>query len=170
MSDLEPKIYVACLAAYNDGQLHGCWIDADQPEETLYQDVQAMLAESPVAGAEEWVIQDYEGFGGYSLSEYTGLDQVAEIAAFIREHQELGVAVLNYTGGDLEQSQVMIDEQYHGLYDTEEDFTESFFEETHEIPKYLVNYIDYEKMSRDWFISDFMSLDIRHQVAVFSVS
>lgn len=169
MSELEPRIYVACLAAYNEGQLHGCWIDADQSEESLYEAVQAMLAESPVAGAEEWAIHDYEGFGGYSLSEYTGLDQVADIAAFIREHQELGVAVLNYTGGDLEQSQVMIDEQYHGLYATEKDFTESFFEEMHEIPAYLIYYIDYEKMAKDWFLSDFMSLDMGHQVAVFSV-
>jgi Antirestriction protein (ArdA) len=26
-----PRIYVACLAAYNNGRLHGEWIDADQP-------------------------------------------------------------------------------------------------------------------------------------------
>lgn len=25
-----PRIYVACLAAYNNGSLHGRWIDADQ--------------------------------------------------------------------------------------------------------------------------------------------
>lgn len=24
-----PRIYVACLAAYNNGHLHGRWIDAD---------------------------------------------------------------------------------------------------------------------------------------------
>ena len=26
----EPRIYVACLAAYNNGHLHGAWIDAAQ--------------------------------------------------------------------------------------------------------------------------------------------
>ena len=26
----QPRIYVACLAAYNNGYLHGAWIDADQ--------------------------------------------------------------------------------------------------------------------------------------------
>jgi hypothetical protein len=25
--DLEPRIYVACLAAYNSGWLHGAWIE-----------------------------------------------------------------------------------------------------------------------------------------------
>lgn len=30
-----PRIYAACLAAYNSGRLHGRWIDATQdPEET----------------------------------------------------------------------------------------------------------------------------------------
>jgi hypothetical protein len=24
----QPQIYVACLAAYNNGRLHGVWIDA----------------------------------------------------------------------------------------------------------------------------------------------
>ena len=30
ISDSNPRIYVACLAAYNNGYLHGAWIDADQ--------------------------------------------------------------------------------------------------------------------------------------------
>lgn len=25
----KPRIYAACLAAYNSGYLHGAWIDAD---------------------------------------------------------------------------------------------------------------------------------------------
>jgi antirestriction protein len=78
------------------------------------------------------------------------------------------VAVLEYTGGDLEQSRSMLEDQYHGLHDSEKDFTESSFAETREIPEYLVNYIDYEAMARDWFMSDFISLEVNHQVAVFS--
>jgi len=30
-----PRIYVACLAAYNAGKLHGEWIDADQDAEAI---------------------------------------------------------------------------------------------------------------------------------------
>ena len=29
-TESNPRIYVACLAAYNNGYLHGVWIDADQ--------------------------------------------------------------------------------------------------------------------------------------------
>lgn len=58
----EPQIYVACLAAYNNGHLHGAWIDAAQEPWAIYDAVRVMLAASPIAGAEEWAIHDYEGF------------------------------------------------------------------------------------------------------------
>jgi len=31
-----PRIYVACLAAYNSGKLHGEWIDASQTAEDIH--------------------------------------------------------------------------------------------------------------------------------------
>ena len=50
----QPRIYVACLASYNAGVLHGAWIDADQPVEAIYEDVQAMLAASPENRTCQW--------------------------------------------------------------------------------------------------------------------
>ena len=41
-----PRIYVACLAAYNNGRLHGRWIDATDPHK-VWEQVNAMLAASP---------------------------------------------------------------------------------------------------------------------------
>ena len=43
----ERRIYVACLAAYNSGHLHGQWIDADQSADDIQEEVNAMLASSP---------------------------------------------------------------------------------------------------------------------------
>lgn len=57
-----PRIYVACLAAYNNGILYGKWIDADQDADSIRLEIQIMLAGSPVPRAEEWAIHDYEGF------------------------------------------------------------------------------------------------------------
>ncbi len=76
-----PKIYVACLAAYNSGILHGHWINADQEPDKIWEGIAAMLKASPIAGAEEYAIHDYEGFEGASLSEYSGIDEVAALAA-----------------------------------------------------------------------------------------
>ncbi|KDA00731.1 antirestriction protein ArdA, partial [Hyphomonas oceanitis] len=48
-----PRIYVACLAAYNNGRLHGAWIDAITPD-AIRAGVREMLATSPEPDAEEW--------------------------------------------------------------------------------------------------------------------
>lgn len=41
------RIYVACLASYNAGKLHGVWIDLDGKEESeVWNDINAMLAKS----------------------------------------------------------------------------------------------------------------------------
>ena len=58
-----PRIYVASLADYNAGRLHGRWIRADQQAEALHQEIAAMLAESQEPVAEDWAIHDYENFG-----------------------------------------------------------------------------------------------------------
>jgi len=42
-----PRIYVACLASYNNGVLHGAWIDAVQDADALQAEVATMLRASP---------------------------------------------------------------------------------------------------------------------------
>lgn len=83
-----PRIYVACLSAYNKGTLHGEWIDADQDSDNLLLDIQQMLAASPEWKAEEWVIHDYEGFGRLRLDEAESLVRISAIAAGIVAHGE----------------------------------------------------------------------------------
>jgi antirestriction protein len=100
--DLEPRIYVACLAAYNSGWLHGAWIAVEDDADAVWAAIAAMLKASPVAGAEEFAIHDYEGFGGVEIAEYAGVDRVVEIAGFLRERGVLGALVLEHVGGDLE--------------------------------------------------------------------
>jgi antirestriction protein len=42
-----PRIYVACLASYNNGTLHGEWIDANQDEDAIRGAIADMLSRSP---------------------------------------------------------------------------------------------------------------------------
>jgi antirestriction protein len=54
-----PRIYVACLAAYNNGYLHGRWIDANCDADNIRADIKSMLSQSPMAKievCEEWAI------------------------------------------------------------------------------------------------------------------
>jgi antirestriction protein len=42
-----PRIYIACLASYNNGVLHGEWIDAEDDADTMQEQVNRILRASP---------------------------------------------------------------------------------------------------------------------------
>ena len=143
-----PRIYVACLAAYNNGRLHGAWIDATGPDEIMGQ-VRAMLGASPEPDAEEWAIHDHEGFAGASLSEYASFETVCALAAFIDEHGALGAKLYREFGDDLEQARAAF-EDYAGEYRSAADFVEELTRDSGtEIPASLDYYIDWQALARD---------------------
>ena len=146
-----PRIYAACLAAYNSGCLHGRWIDATTPDE-IRDEVRAMLAASPEPNAEDWAIHDYEGFEGANLSEYTSFETVCELADFIEENGELGGKVLSHFGDDLAEARAAF-EDYAGEYRSSADFAEQLhegeFSERTEISESLRYYIDWQALARD---------------------
>jgi antirestriction protein len=120
-----PHVYVADLAAYNNGELHGAWIDATQEPEAMWEQINAMLARSPIPGAEEIAIHDYQNFGPLRLSEYESINTVAKIARGFVEH---GRAFLHWVA-------------YRGTSDTDavEDFEDNF----------LGHYTSYEEMGEE---------------------
>lgn len=144
----EIKIYVADLAAYNSGHLHGVWIDATQGLEDMQEQVNAMLAASPVEDAEEYAIHDHEGVGSYDLGEYAGLETAHEVALFIEEYPEFGSALLSHFG-DLDDAKKAAQDSYCGSHSSLADYAQELTEETTEIPESLRRYVDYERMARD---------------------
>lgn len=149
VSDSNPRIYVACLAAYNNGFLHGAWIDADQDADEIRDAIAAMLARSPVEHAEEYAIHDYEGFEGVSISEYAGIDNVARIAAFIAKHGALGAGLLDQFSGDMDQAESTFEDCYHGQFASLADYMEELTTESVTNPEALRYYVDWEGMARD---------------------
>ncbi len=170
VSDSSPRIYVACLAAYNNGFLHGFWIDADQDADQIRDAIAAMLARSPVEDAEEYAIHDYEGFEGVSISEHTGIDSVAKMAAFIGEHGALGAGLLEQFGGDMDQAESTLEDCYHGQFTSLADYMEELTTESVTIPEALRYYVDWDAMARDAEIGgDLFTIETAHgDVHVFS--
>jgi antirestriction protein len=144
-----PRIYVACLAAYNNGYLHGAWIDATQGEWGIWDDIQKMLAASPIPEAEEYAVHDYEGFEGARISEYMGIETIAKLAAFITEHGALGGVVLEYYNNDLDEASEALTERYLGQYTSLADYMQEMTEGSMTIPQTLHYYIDWQAMARD---------------------
>ncbi len=143
------RIYVACLAAYNNGYLHGAWIDATQGAWGIWEDIQKMLVASPIPEAEEHAIHDYEGFEGARISEYTDIETVAKLAEFITEHGALGGAVLEYYNNDLDEANEALTERYLGQYTSLADYVQEMTEDSMTIPQTLQYYIDWPAMARD---------------------
>ena len=170
LSDSNPRIYVACLAAYNDGYLHGAWIDADQDADDIRNEVSLMLAHSPIKGAEEYAIHDYEGFEGVTISEYAGIDTVARMGAFIAEHGALGASLLEHFSGDIEQAESTLEDCYHGQFASLADYMEELTTGSTPIPEALRYYVDWDGMARDAEIGgDLFTIETAHgEVHVFS--
>ena len=164
----EPKVYVACLAAYNNGILHGEWIDANQEADAIRNEIAAMLKASPIPDAEEWAIHDYEDFEGVRIEEYSGIDEVAEKAAFIAEHGKLGAELISHFG-ELDEARSAMENRFHGTFSSLADCMEELTEQTTEIPKTLRYYIDWQAMARDTEMSgDMFTVETAHdEVHVF---
>ncbi|QTA82717.1 Antirestriction protein domain-containing protein [Desulfonema limicola] len=155
MATNTPKIYVACLSSYNSGILHGEWIDANQDEDDIQNEIQEMLKQSPVPDAEEWAIHDFEGFYEIRISEYEDIETVSKIAQNIEAHGEAYASYISDMDGDVEDDIEKFEEAYRGEYKNKKDFAYQLMHDCYTIPEFLESYIDYESYARDLFICDY---------------
>ena len=152
-----PRVYVACLASYNNGILHGAWIDATNEDEMI-EAIEEMVKKSAQPGAEEWAIHDYEGFGPCSLDEGESIGVVAELGSMIEEHGPAFAVWADYQGVG-EANEENFEDAYHGEWDSETAYAEDSFNSCEEVPDHLADYIDYEKYANDLFMSDCFSVE-----------
>jgi antirestriction protein len=168
-----PRIYVASLADYNSGRLHGKWIDATQTAEEIREQIQQMLAASIEPVAEDWAIHDYEGFGKLKLGELEDIPYVAEVALLIQEHGTLFAAVTAYAC-DINEARKYMEEGYCGAFNSVEEYAEQLAEDLygHEItllPDLLRHHIDYDGVARDLELSgDIFTIEHDGKIHVFN--
>lgn len=124
------RIYVASLSDYNDGRLHGEWIDlgADTDADEVWEAIEAMLASSPGSEpAEEFAIHDYEGFGSLHLGEHEPIDRVVFLACLVDELGEdvVGAYACHVVGEHQEFTADEVRDAYRGEFDSEVEFVRS---------------------------------------------
>ena len=144
----QPQVYVACLAAYNSGHLHGEWITPKADKDELQEQIDKVLKSSPIQGAEEWAIHDYDSFP--NLGEYPDLDKLIQVQEAIDEHGKYVVNAFleNWSVEDLDH----IDDAYYGTYDSFSEFAQQLAEDTIEGlngDTTLARYFDWEAWERD---------------------
>jgi antirestriction protein len=165
------KIYVRCLAAYNNGIYHGKYIDCTQGIEHIREEIHALLLSSPIPNAEEYAIHDFEDCGSIPVSEYESLESIVQKAEFFGTWGKLGAEVCANYGGNVDDATRALEDHYHGEYESEEDYARELIEETTDmstIPDIIKYNIDYKSIARDLFIGDFNSFKINGMVHVFS--
>jgi antirestriction protein len=121
--------YFACLAAYNNGRLHGAWVDLEEATtaDEIQECIDWILATSPEHGAEEWAMHDSSGLP-HCLSR-TEWPDLSDLAAY-------GEALAEIAGDadDMEAFRLYCDdrgeivdvdafrEAYNGCHDSGADF------------------------------------------------
>lgn len=156
-----PRIYVACLASYNAGQLHGVWIDAAQDVDDIQDAIDEMLRQSPVPNAEEWAIHDVEDFESVPISEHESLEMISIIANGLMLHDEAYAIYCNiFDDYDVDN----FEERYQGCHRDKESFVYDYMEDIGALKAVedaglQTCYIDFEAIARDWFITDFIGED-----------
>jgi antirestriction protein len=136
---VEPQIWVGSLSDYNNGILHGEWLDAARDVDEIQADIQTMLDRSPTAAqtglsAEEWGIFDNDGFGRLRVDEHEDLEIVSRIAKGVAEHGLAYAAYADVVDADRD-AMGGFEDDYLGHYDSVEAYVEE-----------LVDDVGYERM------------------------
>ena len=175
----DPKIYVASLSDYNNGTLHGAWIELDGKDASeVSEEITAMLEASPSAKAygtkaEEYAIHDHDGFGGLSIGEYDPIGKLVEKAEVIVEHgEDVGAGFLVHAadfGWELDS----FEDRSRGLWASFAEYAEELFDDVFgdvviaaEYSNYLT--VDHERFARD-LETEMATVETREGVWVFAI-
>lgn len=145
-----PRIYVASLADYNAGRLHGAWIDATQGAEQIEVEIASMLERSREPIAEEWAIHDYEGFGGLRLSELESIDRISKLAEGIAD-EGMAFATWICACSPSEETTERFEDAFLGHFPSREAYAEHIVDDfgyqdliDRAIPEYLAPYVRFD--------------------------
>jgi antirestriction protein len=149
-----PSIYVACLASYNTGNLYGQWIDCTQGYDTVMQQIQIMLTNSPEQNAEDFAIHTYHGFHKINLNEWEKIETVCEIAQKLDEYGDLAeiFSILYNDYHSLDEAINMFEDNYIGCYESELDFIYEYVENCcmlEGVSDTIKTYFDYKQLLAD---------------------
>lgn len=111
----EPRIYVASLSDYNDGRLHGIWVDPTLEVDEINDQIERMLRVSTDEGAEEFAVHDYVGFESLRLQEYDTIETIHRLAIGIEQHGDAFATYAEWVGTD-QATTDGFEDCYYGTY------------------------------------------------------
>ena len=148
------KIYVADLACYVAGNLHGVWIDLENMDlDSVQEEIEEMLkeghakysSETLLEKHEEYAFHDYEDtptkFEEYEKLEYL-IDVQETIDRFDVESVEASFDLGLY-------DELRSNSGSFGVYESEIEFAENWIDGSGDLPKSYERYFDFEQFGTD---------------------
>jgi antirestriction protein len=167
-----PRIWVGSWLDYNNGVLHGQWLDADRDADDIWSDIGAMLAASPTAAqsgdvAEEWGIFDHENFGDAAVGEQDSIDRLSAIARGITQHGPAFAAWAELTDLGPDTTDNQFRDAYLGEFDSVEAYADQLLDDLgyrdlldQALPEHVRRYVDINVagLARDMWLSGEISV------------
>lgn len=122
--------YIACLASYNSGILHGFWVDLEvvAAADDIKECIAWVMATSLELGAEEYAVHDWSGVPRSMQAEWPNWEQTLPLIQAIAEHGE-AFEVWHGNAPDYNQDPAEFRADYVGSYDSGADFVREYYEE-----------------------------------------
>lgn len=150
---MEQRIYVADLAAYNAGVLHGEWISLNGKDaDDVYAEISAMLAKSPGSLDREWAIHDHEGFAPYEVSEYADIADLCDLVDAVEVHGTALLALVDHLRLDTAAAVSYHEDNFNGEWNSLSEWAEDWLDgvgSLNDLPDNLKHYFDYESFAND---------------------
>jgi len=145
------RIYAACLASYNNGTMHGEWIDvAGECIDEIRGQIQGIIDASPTPGAEEYAIHDYDDLPNFG--EHPDLQAIADYVQLVEEYEHLGAdavrAIVDNCNGNIGQAKQDCANAF--VYDCFGSYADEIADEMlHDAAPSIACYFDYKAHARD---------------------
>lgn len=163
------KIYVACLASYNNGFLHGKWFDLDKFTDA--DDLQAAITNEVLESkdnptmlkygekCEEYAIHDFEAPEACKIGEYDSLERLFEMNDILNDDNgEVILSLKAHVGLDsIEEAKEYYDDNHCGEFKNDEEFAYDVAENcmSWNLSEGMGRYFDVEAFARDLMFEHF---------------
>ena len=155
-ADTTPRVWIGCLACYNNGRLVGDWFDAEDADEVTTYDIHGAHTRADLHD-ELWCF-DHENMPvGHEMSPYEAAQWGRAVTSVPEDQREALCAWVrsgNYVAegdGDL-PSLSDFEERYCGQWDSFREYAEELADEIgllDEVPEHIASYFNWEAWTRD---------------------
>lgn len=168
------KVWIGCLACYNNGRLVGDWWEASQAGEVTIEDVHRTSSVTAPGHEELWVM-DTENAPAWLAGQECS-PQEAQAAADLldeldeHERRAFGHWVANDRSGlDVRDPVELFRDEYAGTHESFRDYADELADDVllAGAPEELAYYFDYEKWARDLLMGDYWTATDEEGVHVF---